>query len=103
MGVWHDTIPIKDLLGDDDSDAEVGRIALIVHERLANSRERMATELPQHLRRPADMDEYDSIVDEFHTCGVQGPADGLHDRESYFNDILVSLYDWADDHRVWIA
>jgi hypothetical protein len=40
MAVWYDTLPIKDLFDDDDSDANVGRIAMIVHDRLTKARPR---------------------------------------------------------------
>jgi hypothetical protein len=38
-------------------------------------------------------------VDEFHSIGVMNEGGKV----DWFDNLLASLYDWADDHRVWIG
>lgn len=96
MPIWKHTLKLKDILGEDVSNQAVGFAAKTMHERLEKAR------LSAPLNRPEfDPAELEAISDEFHTIAfVDAPAGNATD--TYFNQVLAALYDWADEHRVWI-
>lgn len=96
MPVWRKHIALKDLLGEDESTEAVRDAAAGMAARL------MA--LPEY--KAQDDSELESIVTEFEDiANPNNPPEMFSGRLSlctYFNDVLHSLYDWADSERIWI-
>ena len=95
MGRWRKTIHLKDLLSDDDSPANVRRVAAEMARRL--KKQRGYTE--------GGFDDFSVLVEEMDGIAKSTPDDyneGLSILE-HFNSCMAALYDWADAERVWIA
>jgi hypothetical protein len=101
MPRWHAKFKVKDLLSEDDSPAEVRRIALIAHERMLKEREHTLTLINAGERDPSIYRLWDAIADEFHSVAVMTPDLGGGDCE-WFDATLHELYDFGDAFRLWI-
>lgn len=94
---WAERWPLKDLLGDDESDVGAATVAGKMAQRIRGK----AGE-----RLDEDSLNYDSTLGEivwwFEDLAKELP-NPMKGANSEFNDHLDELYDWADWNRVWIG
>jgi hypothetical protein len=105
MPIWNCTFEVKDLLSEDDSPAEVRRVALVIHERMEKEKARVQRAIlagERLVHNPDAMRRYADVSDEFHSVAVV-TADMDGGDVDWFNGVMDELYDWADDFRVWIG
>lgn len=96
MTQWRKTVFLKDLLGDDSSDAATRIAAEGFVKRLKRLSEYESDyELEQIVSEFEDIAHADSTGND-----VFGGRFTLCD---WFNAVLSSLYDWADAERIWIG
>ena len=79
MRRWQRTVKIRDLLTDEETPEAIKKAADGIIERLPNAP-------TSRLKKARDMAEAD-------------PETAL----LVFNDGLNRVYDWADEHRVWLS
>jgi hypothetical protein len=82
---WRMKIRLKDLLTEDDSDEYAQRAAKEVAKRLRASAIKSMVGVDQY--------DFDDMADEFE-YGVETCDD--------FNGVLDLMYNFADEHRIWI-
>ena len=93
MPRWDHTLRLKELWADrtNNDNKQASEIAATVADRVAALGRKLDTKAPF---LSADLEE---IAEEFRDVPEQDRP------QEAFNDILSSLYDLADAHRIWIA